>query len=1726
MAHKTLKENISATLLKAASDIMGGSHPAHVNLGGGNGPSLVNTGASILFDQDHSASITPDTRNIIAMSPDATILVKKKVFSSFGGINDIRYIDKTEKMLLRATKALFAYKVQQVRAYESLTKFENFFSDNHMYSMNLLSSLLKEGAFLDVEKLEKTKEEYVTERLEAWLGRDMSAISFDTTTQNFEDFSGGNESLATFDIASGSFVTNPDENRIITNGEYLKNIPSSQARAILSNKRSEFGADYDGASGRPSVSGSANEALRSSMSSQNGASGDSLKDFFSDLGDLISYGSASENYDKINEDIASVLKRNAFSADSQLTRWIVDPDSPDNYTLGPGTGVIELALFSSFSTNVNYDSNPSSANFDLVYPYRTGIILEDDIEAAVQEALYGTLGILSELLSGGLGSEGMSGALPQLDASSAISSALELGGLGFTDGSLDTDYIRERLRTFYLGKNFINVSDPVHFYIRGNRTFSDYTDSGSSYSEEISEAPFDDEFLDIDNSILKAEYLLYTNQKMSMDQYRELRRKQDNSFGMIHVFGGFITSVSENYSGGFHNLSVSCTDNMSWLKWSRFAVQPALSDPKGILEDPLTPYDFSRDDQGAIIPGSRELLYENKQLLQTGMLSYDSGLFAGQNASEGNLLQGQYNGVGSLRGKKVMQHPSGFIYRWKTGIVTATGAFQAGDSTGERQDNIDSGQRYQVTVTNNVLNNLDIPNILSILIVGQPYNIESFIEQALTAHNKRDKSTRLSPLDPLTGVLDTVRKQNNYYGNFQPYRMLTMSSASTEQMLNNAGRRDMANNNIRSLQDRKALLRRKISDISGNSAVTPQENVFISTLSSEIEAIDGAIRNQIKVGTTSPNALTTQDKVGIQISLSGATNLPISGDEEENNDITRAMMLVGAQRKIEDVRLNRDRNLFMVSDQYDSADIRPFILSLNTSGWKLFDGLFKDSWQICNEASNYLDLEFFCNSQGHLEFRPPPWNRIPLSILKESIRRQTKGNKNVIPSFVTDLFQTRIEGIYLQIHTMNLKIALIALLLGKYPDRNIIPNMSLGGAASLPFFGIIKNSGLIDDSNRPTSGSGTARTKALSLFGVNTPTGSSVSTRDLNESGLELGASFQQKGDVLGGNTDKILGIFDPIVQEQLNLINDLQTQVGGNSGSPAVEITAADLNNIRDSFKKQFGRDPATGIIGSGDSFEDKHFVYNISESSERSGAIFSSDGLLSKLKSAISNRDSFVSMLQANLAKQRELGEIETFLQTGEESGDIELNIDDKVVDFLERSANALQTSSDILTGKISEGSVYDHLIEDDTRNLLGYGSGKRFILKDEYIISASFSENPPEFTRLDIKGDAPLFGDGLNRSFEGLYFWAGATDFDLWRQYGYRPASQPLPFISDANGQAKPYAILKLGMQKFAINMGSVTISGNEFYQPGDTVFIPSKGLLYYVKSVSHTFNFGSSFTTKLDLEYGHPAGDYIPGPLDIVGQQMVSNFLEDPALMYRSSETDDNYRPLNPDSAIVFPSSNAGKARLLAFNDNQIRFTNMMLDLTGGLAGSNYVLIRGFALNEDDEEGIEEAKQKMATIRSLLESPAQIAQSNPFSGGDDLLDGTRSTKPMVLPNSIPVVKISPKKIIEQVSFFKKTDRNSIGQIQCLDRTLLSALKHDQSLEERRRIREEMIDNQIFAGTLSDDQATGIFPKGGPSQGGWLDIREEVTAFGFTREYKASIVEVGIINIPSNLLNKPAE
>jgi len=233
-------------------------------------------------------------------------------------------------------------------------------------------------------------------------------------------------------------------------------------------------------------------------------------------------------------------------------------------------------------------------------------------------------------------------------------------------------------------------------------------------------------------------------------------------------------------------------------------------------------------------------------------------------------------------------------------------------------------------------------------------------------------------------------------------------------------------------------------------------------------------------------------------------------------------------------------------------------------------------------------------------------------------------------------------------------------------------------------------------------------------------------------------------------------------------------------------------------------------------------------------------------------------------------------------------------------------------------------------------------------------------------------------------------------------------------------------------------------------------------------------------------------------------------------------------------LVFPTGGEpNPTSTLAFSDNQVRFTNMMIDLLGSLSGTKYVLIRGFAMNEDDVEGIQEARKKMAVVKSLLQNPSQLQQAKPYSGGDDLLNmgasigtsvssffgggsagTTQELTQMRLPNNLPVTPIAPEKIIEQISYFKRSEVNEVGEIQCLDRNLYSAISQDKN---------DLFLNEQNLGFGS--RLDGIFPKGGPSQSAWLDLRNLISGVNIKTSFKSNVVEVGVISIPSSLVSKAA-
>lgn len=1641
MPQNSLLKNSQNLVSKALDQILLGKSDLH----------FVESGVSLFINQNMSTEVRPKERVIVAANPTASILIKKKAFSTFKATNDLRWLDKTEKMLLRATKTLFALKVSQIRAYESLTKLDKFYEETGDFNFSLLADL-------------------------------------------------------------------------VLSSKYLKPPGTSSSSDIIS-LLGNFG---------------------------------------------VAAGTAASL-----DDMIKILRRNAFSAANTKTTWIVDPDDVTNYGTGPGTGVIELCTFTNISTNAGVTSDVKGASFSILDPYRILNIIEDDIELAIEEALLGTLGLMNDLAYAGAGGE-------YIDPVLTVAASLELGGLGKLDPTIDVDYIRDRLRVFYLGKWIVNVNDGVHIFIASNK---------SVFGNNFINTPFDKSYLEIDEAILEAERKLYTNQNISKDTYKNIRQYSNDSFVMQHVFGGYVKGISENYSPDKASISVSCQDNMGWLTNVRFMEEPALMDPKAPLEDPLTPYDFKTiSSADTWNRQDLELLPENKYLLKSGLLSFDSGLLNGYNANETNIFQGQYSGPGSAYGSQVVQHPSGLIYRWRTGVLAITSQF---NQSGSGRGNIGSAmqptarQNYGFSVANSVVSNLDVANIISVMVTGQPYNIETFTQQAVDAMNGYRSNNSFRPNDALSFVLDSIKKQNPFYGNFKPFRVITMSEQTIGRLSGDAFTNEENKTKVSILRKRKnELLKKKLIISTENNDANKN---LLGILNAEIKLIDSSIDDVVfatyNPSSASTNAINSEDLLNTNFNIFGSNKaLKMNGNLESDGDLSRAMMKVATMRRIEDVKLNRDQNLLVVSDQYDiNPDIKAYILGLRTSGFKLFQGNYMDVYKRCTEAASTTMMEFFCNTQGHLEIRPPQYNKTPLSVLNALYEYQNTTKKKIVPDFLFKMFEDRISSLKLEIHYSNIRLCILAMILGKYPDSNLIPGVPFSGPSSLTFFGIKQKSGEITK-EKPFN----QKTNLLI---------------DSSNFDFRLNLGSKEDGDILDGNTDILLGNFDQITAEfkkgstsiydstldsLLNANKEISkfTKNANNSESEAIasvspygtsSTTADIINAIVKSFRDETGFNPGSGLNNSGDEFKVSDILFDpsagtssISESIDKIQSRL--DFIFTEISRTISKRNSLITILSRNKEKEAELQTIEDSLLTGFSEPNNDFFSDQNVEDLIQSATqsndseswrkyqkgvydiyqagkyikNATRAARQFLTGTANKGSLFDHLIDDDTRNLLGPGSGRRFIIYDEQIKSYDIRERDPEVTRVDIFGSTPLVNEQMKSVTGGENFiqWAGAVDYDLWRQYGYKSkAIQDAPFISDPETQAKPLALQHLALQRAAIFSGSIQLTGNEFYQPGDTVYIPSKGMLFYVNSVTHSFTYGSSFDTNLELINGHPPGVYLPTPVDIIGQSYSKDTMKQGTyFVKRSDSSDSNYRPLQPDSSLIFPKlptiTKDNVEYLLSHKNNMVKFYNMITDISNGILTPNRILlIRGF-LKENSEES--DILEKMNIVSELFQNPVVLSQKLNTALGDDLLAEflsptqdllninagsgmNKELKTLFLPNGVPVTKVQKSQILFQLVNLKREsgEKDSNGNFTLIQNSpagCFSSIKSEDAykiIPGKNGAYSFNIDLTAQSPSLLSD-----FPKGGPSQSTWLEMSDLLQNIysGISGDYE-KVIEIGILELDPN-------
>jgi len=1143
---------------------------------------------------------------------------------------------------------------------------------------------------------------------------------------------------------------------------------------------------------------------------------------------------------------------------------------------------------------------------------------------------------------------------------------------------------------------------------------------------------------------------------------------------------------------------------------------------------------------------------------------------------------------------QIVQHPSGLVYRWRSGVLAITSQFSP---NGSSQGGVSSAlhptsrQNYGFSVANSVVSNLDVANVISLMVTGSPYNIETFTQQAVDAMNGQRINNAFKPSDALSFVMDSIKKQNPFYGNFKPFRTITMSEQTANRLSGSAFSVEEEKSKVTILRKRKNELLKKKRIIESDKANAQANANLIGILNAEIRVIDNSIEDIIVTTYKDPSltggsGINAEDLINTNFNIFGSNKaLKVNGNLESDHDLSRAMMRVATMRRIEDVKLNRDQNLLIVSDQYDiNPDIKAYILNLKTSGFKLFQGNYLDVYTRCSEAASLTMMEFFCNSQGHLEIRPPQYNKTPLSVLNALYKYQNSTDRKIVPDFLFKMFEDRISSLKLEIHYSNIRICILAMILGTYPDSNLIPGVRFTGENSLEFFGV--SGGQLDSKK-------ILGIDKLNNFSFDKKTKTLQDTTEINFR-LKLGS--KEDGDILDGDTKTQIGNFDQITSEfklggtsiydlTLNsLLNpnkdnvSTSTSPGDQTQSPypsrqnpygTPEQAVKIINSLVETFRREAGYDPGSGLRQSGDLFKESDLLFSsVNQKQSLSEKIDSAqsrlDFIFSELSRTISKRSSLINILNRNEEKEAELRMVEESLLTGLSESDPDFLNDPNVENLINTATpeygdnwkkyrnfvygtyqtgkyigNAVKATRNFLSGSANKGSLFDHLIDDDTRNLTGPGSGRRFVIFDEQIKSYDIREREPEVTRIDIFGTTPLINDKMKNITGGENFvqWAGAVDYDLWRQYGYKwKPINDAPFISDAETQAKPLALQHLALQRAIIFSGGVQLSGNEHYQPGDTVYIPSKNMLFYVNGVTHTFSYGSSFDTNLELVYGHAPGVYLPTPVDIIGQSYSKDVMKQGSYMVRRADYgDDKYNPLRPDCTLIFPKfRNITKDNieyLLSHKNNMVKFYNMITDISNGLLTPNRILlIRGF-LKEDSEKT--EILEKMNIVSELFQNPVILSQKLDSGLGDDLLAEflnpaedllninatsgmNKELKTLTLPNGVPVTKVQKSQILFQLVNLKRESEEkdasaNFSLVQERPPACFSILGIDKI-------------QKIITGSGANVDLTSLseslksdFPTGGPSQSTWLEMSDLLQNIysAISGDYE-KVIEIGILEL----------
>ena len=1036
----------------------------------------------------------------------------------------------------------------------------------------------------------------------------------------------------------------------------------------------------------------------------------------------------------------------------------------------------------------------------------------------------------------------------------------------FQMGNKNTNYARRKLSFQFLGKLIIQPMDTVHIYMNSKSRYDNklmgglnnmFTGDGILQNLNNTMVNFQNAattlFNPSGNIQMQSEKAAFVGANFPNYLWALMRNQFVTEKEGTHVFAGVVDTAPSSWQDGKFNVNVSCKDNTTYFDQGLVNFKPSVEVFNGPFFDPLTPFKTTFDTiTSQAKSNTPELLDENKALLGTSksgapaFLKYKLGPRTGQAAYDDNITQNHYIDVVTGSPNKVFYAPDGLVYKWKEGIGILTQFGSSADITGANTGN--------PNIMQDPFAGQDIMNVISLLVTGIPYNFATYWKATTSSDSaKRDpQSLQDSAHSFYASLKASLAKSNTTWGNFIPYKNLMMDEQSFAVQIQGQARANSDNQELDNMIQQYADLKRKRDQFGAapgdiKASLNPYEleankqlDALMQKILSKINTLQKSDQS-FSAGALSPNGDPTFESGQFDTQVDSKQSL---SDAAQRRALRRQLNYL-TRRMSYNVRANEDKNLFIVDDSYDKDyDILAYEKAVNGE-IKAYNNEFLSVKEKIMVTAQLLNLEVFADTQGHIRVRSPQYNRMPSSIFYRMLYLKKAYGIQIYPQYLEDMFKNQIDTLVSRLEVLENQIRLDCAVMGFNTDSDCI-NFILNGNSAAP--------------GNKYSGSGVNSSGEVFGFISNEGNAPFYSFKITDVSTL-----------VQAANPDN----------HNSNIAQSLQSQAGstkvpfGNSEryfalSYALQNNSVPLSNASLTNPQPLANNPRIdALIGAiktetGQQITNDNFLVSNSLTNNgvapTAGQTINVFKITKDLSTYIKERQKVLKLLYGAIKNSQEA---------------MSLDKDSSV-------ANDMLTPG--VYGNQNTPEMFEHMIEDETYDDYGPGSGSRYIIRRSQIRSLTITETAPPFTMIEVKGqydpfiqatalppeanDFPKGGNGL--------ISAAAIDYDTWRRYGFKGCSPiSVPFLKDPETQCGPYASMILSRARQNILRGTLTISGNEYQQPGDVIFLQDRQMLFYVNSVRHNFTYGSQFTTTLDLSYGHAPGEYIPTYLDVIGKMLYRN-----------------------------------------------------------------------------------------------------------------------------------------------------------------------------------------------------------------------------------------------------------